>query len=167
MTHRNLTSRRGVLLSIGTASLAGGAGCLDNGFSVDGDPEYESGEVPDLDADNRTAEEMATAEALAEQQVSQSVTPIDALELADHEFVLESGYLGPTVQGTVENTGGDRIEIVEVRVRIYNAAGERLGRYLASTGDLDGGTSWGFQVVVLESPTDISDYDITVLGTPT
>ena len=167
MIRQTSTTRRGVLLSIGAGGLAAVAGCLDDGIGVNGDPTYERGEVPDLDADERTAEELSAAEALAEREIHEGVTALDPLAIADHEFVLEDDFRGPTVQGTVENAGDDRIEVVEVRVRVYGEDGEQLGRYLDSTGDLDGDSSWGFQVVLLESPAEISDYDVAVLGTPT
>lgn len=161
---RSTVSRRRVLGAIGTGAAGIFAGCNDVG--IDGEPRYQAGEVGELEADNRSAEELAAAEALAEQEINEGVTPLDALAIREHEFVLEDDYRGPTVQGTIENTGEDRIELVEVRVRVYNAAGNQLGRYLAVTGDLNGGASWDFQVVILESPADIAEYDITVMGTP-
>lgn len=157
--------RRDVLAALGGGTVATLAGC--NGLGVDGDPHYEDGEVGDVDADDRSAEEMAAAAALAEQEIHEGVTPLGNLELADHEFVVEDDFRGPTVQGLVENAGDDRIELVEVRVRVYDDAGTQLGRYLDRTGDLAAGTTWAFQVVLLESPVDIADYDLTVLGTPT
>ena len=168
MTRSASTSRRRVLASLGAGVAAVAAGCTGSG-GLDGEPRYESGTVGDGNASNaseRSAEEMVAAEALAEQEPNQSVTPLEPLSLVDHEFVVEDGYLGSTIQGTVQNTGGDRIQLVEVRTRIYNDAGNVIGRYLASTGDLDGGDAWEFLVVVLESPADVAEYDITVLGTP-
>lgn len=158
-------NRRRVLASIGTGITSVLAGCTDDGLS--GDPAYEPGEVDGLEGDNRSADELTAAEALAEQESNDAVTPLDALSIRDHEFVLEDDYRGPTVQGTVENAGDDRIELVEVRVRVFGTSGAQLGRYLATTGDLNGNTTWEFQVVLLESPADIDHYDITVLGTPT
>ncbi|WP_246998576.1 FxLYD domain-containing protein [Halosolutus gelatinilyticus] len=168
MTRPERTSRRRVLASVG-AGIAAVAGCLDDG-GFGGEPTYEDGSVGEVNASNatnRSETEMAAAEAVAQREPNTSVTPLDPLSLVDHRFVVEDGYLGSTVQGTVENTGSDRIEIVEVRVRVYDETGSQLGRYLASTGDLDGGSSWAFQVVVLKPPGDIADYDIAVLGTPT
>ena len=155
-------SRRRVLAAVGVASGAALAGCLD-----DAGPEHEDGDVPDVDGEPRTAEEMAAAEALAEQEVREGVSQLDALVVADHEFVLEEGYEGATVQGTVENEGDALVELVEVRVRVSDAEDTVLGRYLDRTGDLEGGETWAFTVVLLESPADVADYDIAVLGTPT
>ncbi|WP_436347282.1 FxLYD domain-containing protein [Natronorubrum sp. FCH18a] len=168
MTRRESTSRRRVLASVGAGIAAAAAGCIGSG-GIDGEPSYEDGNVGEVNTSNaseRSAEEMSAAESLAEQEPSQSVTPLDVLSLVDHEFVVEDGYLGSTVQGTVENTGDDRLQIVEVRTRIYNDAGNVIGQYLASNGDLDPDSAWEFQVVVLEAPADVADYDITVLGTP-
>ncbi len=169
MTRSEPPSRRRVLASIGAGIATAAAGCTGSS-SIGGEPTYEEGTIGDLNvSDNasRSASEMSTAAALADQQASTSVTPLDALELTDHEFVVESGYLGSTVQGTVEHTGNNRVQIVEVRTRVYDDAGTLLGRYLATTGDLNAGSSWAFQVIVLEAPSDVGSYDITVLGTPT
>ncbi|SER71127.1 FxLYD domain-containing protein [Natrinema salaciae] len=169
MTRSESTSRRRVLASLGAGVAVAAAGCTGSG-GLDGQPRYEEGTVGDRNASNvseRNATQMSTAAALAQQEPSNAVTPLDPLELVEHEFVVEDGYLGSTVQGTVTNTGADRIQVVEVRTRIYDDAGNLLGRYFASTGDLDGDETWAFQVVVLESPSDVASYDITVLGTPT
>ncbi|WP_265110132.1 FxLYD domain-containing protein [Halosolutus halophilus] len=162
-------SRRRLLASIGAGITAAAAGCTGSG-GLGGEPTYEDGTVDARNASNvsnRSATQMSAAEAVAEREPNDSVTPLDPLSLIEHEFVVEDGYLGSTIQGIVANTGSDRIQIVEVRTRVYDDAGNVLGRYLASTGDLNGGSSWSFQVVVLESPADVADYDITVLGTPT
>jgi hypothetical protein len=167
MTRSDATTRRRVLASLGTGVAVAAAGCA--GGALGGQPTYEEGTVDDItasNASNRSATQMSAAAALAQQQPTDAVTPLDPLELIEHEFVVEDGYLGSTIQGTVANTGTDRIETVEVRTRVYNDAGSVLGRYFASTGDLDAGATWAFQVVVLESPADVATYDITVLGTP-
>ncbi|ADB59503.1 hypothetical protein Htur_0605 [Haloterrigena turkmenica DSM 5511] len=168
MTRPESTSRRRLLAAVGAGVSAAVAGCTGSG-GLGGEPSYEDGNGVEINASNvsnRTTSEMSTAAALANQQPSQSVTPLDPLSVTDHQFVVEGGYLGSTVQGTVENTGSDRIQIVEVRTRIYDDAGNLLGRYLATTGDLDGGETWEFQVIVLEAPSDVAAYDIAVLGTP-
>lgn len=168
MTRSGSTSRRRLLAALGAGVAGVAAGCTGSG-GLNGEPSYQDGNVGDVNASNasnRSASEMSTAAALAQQQPNSSVTPLESLSLIGHEFVVESGYLGSTIQGTVENTGGDRIQLVEVRTRIYNSSGNMIGRYFASTGDLSGGDAWEFQVIVLESPASVADYDITVLGTP-
>ncbi|SDQ25822.1 FxLYD domain-containing protein [Natronobacterium texcoconense] len=168
MTRHDSRSRRRLLVAFGTGSAVALGGCLGDESSIGGDaPAYEDGVIEDVDGEERSAEEMSAAEAVAETETNESVTPLDGLSLRDHEFVLEDDFRGSTVQGTVENTGDGRIQLVEVRVRVYDDEGAQLGRYLASTGDLDGGRVWEFEVVVLESPDDVADYDVAVLGTPT
>ncbi|ELY47790.1 FxLYD domain-containing protein [Natronorubrum bangense] len=157
-------SRRRVLAAAGAGAVAVLAGCSDNG--VGSEPDYETGSVGDIDAEERSAAELTAAESLAQQETQNGVTPLEGVTIADHEFVLEDDYRGSTVQGTVENTGDNRVEVVEIRVRVYDDNGAQLDWYLDSTGDLIGGASWSFQVVILESPSDIASYDITVLGTP-
>ncbi|WP_049890266.1 FxLYD domain-containing protein [Natronorubrum sulfidifaciens] len=162
---RSTCSRRRVLTVVGAGATAALAGCNDGG--VGSEPEYEAGSVGSLDGENRSATEMTAAESLAQQETNDGVTPLEAVTITDHEFVLESDYRGSTVQGTVENTSDDRIELLEVRVRVYDDSGAQLGQFLDSVGDLAGEASWSFQVVILKPPSEITDYDISVLGTPT
>ncbi|PGF15272.1 hypothetical protein CP556_03430 [Natrinema sp. CBA1119] len=169
MTGAEPTSRRRVLATLGSGIAAAAAGCLGGNGGLGGQPTYEDGTVSGINesnVSNRSASEMSTAASLAQQQPSSAVTPLNPISLRGHEFVVENGYLGSTIQGTVENTGTDRIQTVEVRTRVYDDGGNMLGRYLASTGDLNGGSTWEFQVIVLEAPSDVASYDITVLGTP-
>ncbi|RQG91279.1 hypothetical protein EA462_04640 [Natrarchaeobius halalkaliphilus] len=164
MTVHGYATRRSVLTALCGAAAGSLGGCA--GLEGGRDPSYEAGSIPDVD-DERTAEEMTAATGLADQEPSDAVTPLGSLSLEDHEFVLEDGASGATVQGTVENAGDDRIHLVEIRVRSYDESGDQLGRYLDRTGDLDGGSRWSFEVVLLESVDDLDAYDVAVLGTPT
>jgi len=159
------TSRRRFIAGVGAGTAGVLAGCA--GAIGEDDPEYEDGTAVDVDGDARTADEMAAAEAVAERDPSEGVTTLDALALVDHEFVLEDDFLGSTVQGTLTNTGTDRLHLVEVRVRVFGADGDHLGRYLATTGDLEPASAWAFEVILLESPDDIDGYEILALGAPT
>lgn len=153
--------RRRFLALLGSGAAVGFAGCGATG----GEPTYEEGEAdPPGDAEERTPQEMTAAQGMAEQEARQDAAPLDALSLVDHEFAFEGGAQGSTVQGTVENRGEDRIQLAEVRVRVYDENGDLLDRYLDSTGDFDGGTSWAFTVVLLEAPGDIASYDVAVVG---
>jgi hypothetical protein len=162
--NRERTSRRRLLGALGAGAAATVAGC--NDVTGSDAPEYESGDVGEIDGEPRSAEEMTAAESLAEIEPNEGVTTLEALSLESHEFVLEDDYRGSTVQGVVENTGEDRIQLVEARARAYDDAGEQLGRYIDVGGDLDPGSRWSFQVILLESPADIDDYDVAVIGTP-
>ncbi len=166
MTARRLDRSRRGFLTIAGACMAGGlAGCL--GSDSSSEPEYAAGEIPeDIDGEERTTEEMATAEDLAEQEPQPDLAPLSDLSITDHEFVFEGGHTGSTVQGTAENAGETRLSSAEVRVRVYNDDGEMLGIYLDTTSDFDSGTEWSFEVILLESPEDLADYDITVVGLP-
>ncbi|QFU82702.1 FxLYD domain-containing protein [Natronorubrum aibiense] len=161
---RSTASRRRFLAAVGAGTTAVLAGCNDGGVS--GQPEYETGSVGNTSGGNRSAAEMTAAESLAQQETHDGVTPLDAVTITDHEFVLEDGFRGSTVQGTVENTGDDRIALVEIRVRVFDDSGAQIGQYLDSTGDLAAAATWSFQVVVLKPPSDVARYDIAVLGTP-
>lgn len=158
--------RRRLLASIGAGATTLLAGCNGVGLGVEGEPDYEREPIDDLDAEERSDTESTAAEALAEQEVNEGVTTLEELSLASHEFVLEDGFRGPTVQGVLENTGDDRIDLAEVRVRVYNDDGDQLGRYLDTIGDFGGETTWEFQVIMLEPPSELAEYDITALGTP-
>lgn len=154
------SSRRRVIAGLGAGFAVGLAGCNGSGRN----PSYESGTVEGANGTGRNASEMSAAEAVAQLEVNENLSSLDGISVENHEFVLEDGYLGATVQGTLTNTGSDRLESVEVRVRVYNDAGRHLGRYVASTGDLSSGSSWEFTVVLLEAPDAIAAYDLAALG---
>ncbi|QLG29574.1 hypothetical protein HUG10_18350 (plasmid) [Halorarum halophilum] len=156
------TTRRRLLgtLGVGTAAVLGGCAGVSDG------PTYVDGTVDDAGGGSRNASEMAAAEAVAEREVNDAASHLEVLSLEEHEFVVESGYKGPTVQGAVTNTGDDPVEVVEVRVRVYDDTGAQLGRYVASTGDVAPGATWRFEVILLASAEDIADYDVAVLGVP-
>ncbi|TYT63867.1 FxLYD domain-containing protein [Natrialba swarupiae] len=165
MTSRHRSTRRRLLSVLGSGAAVAVAGC--NGLDEGANPAYEDGGVVDVAGDDRSAEEMTTAEALARQESHGSATSLESLSLVDHEFVLEDDFRGSTVQGTVENVGDDRVQVVEVRARVYDDAGDQLGQYLDTIGDVDAGDRWAFEVILLESPADVGRYDVAVLGTPT
>ncbi|ELY89959.1 FxLYD domain-containing protein [Natrialba taiwanensis] len=168
-TRRDGRYRRRFLASLGLGATAALAGCTSIGtdVGVETGPSYERGQIdPPSDAGNRSAEQLTAAAALAEQETQEGVTPLNRLEITTHEFTFESGFKGSTIQGTIENTGSERVRRAEVRVRVYNEMGEQLGRYLSTNGDLDSGDVWAFTVVILKSPSVLDEYDITVLGTP-
>lgn len=160
MVRADRTTRRRFLASLGAGGTVLVGGCLGGS----GEPKYESGEVNASDGEPRSAGEMAAAEALAQQQTNDNASPLELLSLESHEFVVEDDYKGPTVQGSVANTGETPVTFAEVRVRVYDDAGAQLGRYLATTGDLEAGGTWKFTVILLASVSDIADYDIAVLG---
>ncbi|ADJ14667.1 FxLYD domain-containing protein [Halalkalicoccus jeotgali] len=162
--HDRIGRRRFATL-VGAGGLFGLAGCLGSGSS--GQPSYESGDVPDdINGSARNTSEASAAYSAGSTTPRTDLAPLSDLSITDHEFVFESGYTGSTVQGTAENAGNTQINTAEVRVRVYNSDGQQLGTYLDSTSDLGTGEEWSFQVIILESPSDIADYDIAVVGLP-
>lgn len=159
---RNPPTRRGVLGAIGGSLAVGVAGCVG-----DSGPEYERRtiDVP-ADAEPRTPTELIAASQQATTESDTAVGPTAAVDLTDHEFVYEPGYLGATVQGTVVNRTDNRIDSCEVRVRVYDDAGRLLGYYFDHVEGLGAGTAWAFTAIVLESPADLASYEIAVLGVP-
>ncbi|AGB15355.1 hypothetical protein Halru_0728 [Halovivax ruber XH-70] len=150
-------------LSVVGASIVGAtlAGCLGGGG-----PSYESGSIPAVNGSNRTAQQQVAATASATTSTASGVSPVESLSLAEHSFVYEGGYQGSTIQGTVRNSGDSQAQLVEVRTRVYDESGAQLGQYMARTGDLAGGDSWAFTVIILENPAVLDRYEITVLGVP-
>lgn len=155
-------TRRRLLTALGGGGVALLAGCAGSNTG----PTYEEGEVNETGGEPRSAAEMSAAAAVAESDPARSATALDALELRDHDYVLQDSYKGPTVKGTVANTGENSVDLAEVRVRVYDGDGALLGRYLTSTGDLSAGGIWRFEVVLLASADAIADYDIAVVGIP-
>lgn len=162
---RRTTSRRRVLAMLGAGAPAVLAGCTGQDSE---EVEYQEGGTVDLPtpaAGNGTnASEALAANEYAEVNGNQYAVELAALELRDHELVVKDDYRGVVVEGTATNTGEESIEHVEVRVRIYDIDGNHLGRYLDSTGDLAAGSTWSFDVIVLEDPGNIGSYEIAVLG---
>ncbi|WP_227379534.1 FxLYD domain-containing protein [Haladaptatus halobius] len=134
--------------------------------STNDDPQYTRSKVNNTAGKPRTAKEMVAAEAVAQQDPDENASPIDSLTLDTHEFVVKDSYKGPTVQGTVSNTGRDLLTYAEVRVRVYDDTGAQLGLYLDSTDDFSARTAWQFEVVLLTSVSKIASYDIALLGIP-
>lgn len=157
-------SRRQVLALLGASGSVGLAGC----GSGSGDVRY--GDERDVDlpttADTNASNASAASAAAARAQLEGDTyaVQLDALALRDHGMVVRDDYRGAVVRGSIENTGRQRIELVEVRARVYDSDGEQLGRYLDSTHDLAAGSTWSFEAIVLEDPADIASYDVAVLG---
>jgi len=156
-------SRRDVLAATGSLITVGIAGCVDNSSR----PRYERRtiEVPAA-AEPRTPAETTAAAQQATTDSSSAVAPTTAVDLTDHAFVFEPGYLGATVQGTVRNRAESRIGGCEVRVRVYDGEGRLLGHYFDRVSGLGAGTAWQFTVIVLESPGDLAAYEIAALAIP-
>lgn len=154
-----ITRRRFLAAGSGgaVAALCGCAGASD-------EPAYQEGQVNQTNASSRTARQMLVAQSLATTETNQTANPLESLSLVSHEYAVQEGYKGPTVQGVVANTGDSPIEYAEVRVRVYNSDGAHLGQFLSTTRDLATDTRWRFQVIILSSASDIADYDIAVVG---
>lgn len=155
-------TRRRWLELVGAGAVGGVAGCLGGGT-----PDYDDRTSVDVrgngSLDNAT--EASAQQSFAQQQPDPDAVNVDALELRDHEMTVQGGFKGLTVEGEVENTGSELIEYAEVRARAFDGD-THLGTYLDSTSDLSGGSVWGFEIVVVESPADVSAYDIGVFGWP-
>lgn len=121
----------------------------------------------DQDDDSSTDEPGdADPDEIENRDVGENALEFEALEITDHELVVETGEFRDevAVEGIVENTGDEPYDYVEVGVRVYDAEGRQLDRYVANTTALDGGVEWAFEVAVLEDADDIDDYDIAVTG---
>lgn len=163
-TQGDRATRRRLLEVIGLAAGAGVAGCLGSSGDHDYGPQVSVDAQGNGSLDNAT--EASTQEAFAQQEPDPDAVSVDVLTLVDHEPVVEEGFKGLTVQGTVENTADELVEYAELRVRAYDGD-THLGTYLDSTTDLGGGRRWAFEVVVLEAPDDVTAYDAGVFGWPT
>ena len=161
--HRSL-SRRQMLGLLGAGASFGVAGCS----AGSGNVHYQEREDVDLatttDTNTSNASAASAAAARAQLESDSYAIELDALELRGREMVVRDDYRGAVVQGSVENTGHESANLIEVRARVYNSDGDQLGRYLDSTDDVAAGSTWEFEIIVLESPSDIASYDIAVLG---
>lgn len=157
-------SRRQVLGLLGTSVSVGLAGCATGSGNV-AYGNQRTVDLPTTTGANASNASAASAAAAGAQLDGDSyAVKLDALALRSRRMVVKDDYRGAVVQGTIENTGPQRVELVEVRTRVYTSDGAQLGRYLDSTHDLAPGGTWEFEVIVLEDPSAISSYDIAVLG---
>lgn len=163
----NQITRRHTLGVIGTGLTSLFAGCNARGSSQNSTPNYQPGNMTEGGLSENTspnASQASAASARAQTQPTDSAIDLDMLELRNHYIGVQNNYKGVTIQGTVEHTGSHRLELAEVRSRIYNTDGNQLGFYLDSTNSLDPGATFNFDILVLESPSDIGSYDIATVG---
>lgn len=150
MTERN---RRTVIIGIG-AGLAALAGCTGTG---EDDPTYGGN-----GGDNETPNE----DEVKSRPEGEDHLQYGDLEILEHEMVVESGEFTEdvTVEGVVENTSDEMFDYVEVGVRVYDAEGRHIDRYMTNTTDLGGNTEWVFEVMILDDAAEIEDYDIGIVA---
>ncbi len=159
--------RRHALAVIGTGLTSIFAGCSARGSNQSGTPDYQPGNTSEGGLSNNTssnASQATAASARAETQPTDYAIDLGVLDIRDHRISVKNNYKGVTIQGTVEHTGNQRLELAEVRSRIYNTDGNYLGFYLDSTNALDPGMTFSFDIIVLEKPSDIGSYDIATVG---
>ena len=161
--HRSF-SRRRVLGLLGTSVSLGLAGCSSGNKNVHYRDRQEVNLPTTTGANPSNASAASAAAARAQRESDSYAVELEALELQSHEMIVRDDYRGAMVQGSVENTGQQPIELIEVRTRVYNNDGHQLGRYLDSTHDVAAGATWEFGIIVLDSPSDIAAYDMAVLG---
>ncbi|WP_380680326.1 FxLYD domain-containing protein [Salinigranum sp. GCM10025319] len=107
-------------------------------------------EIGDLDIDGRIGD-----------------TP-EHLEVTGQELYRTNGEVG--VRGTVENTGDQPYESVEVAVVLHDDAGDVLVEFIdekeeEETGRLDAGGTWEFDVVFEEAQlSEVTEYEVNLDG---
>jgi hypothetical protein len=69
-----------------------------------------------------------------------------------------------SVVGTVKNTATKTYGYVQVSINLYDASGKQVGSTMANVNNLEPGTSWDFEAVILEdSATTFKVMDVTGL----
>lgn len=89
------------------------------------------------------------------------------IEIVEHDLVIEEDefFEEVYVEGIVENNTGERLDYVEINVRVYDEDGNQLESYFTNTTDLDDGGTWAFEVMIFEDADDVDSYDIAVEDT--
>lgn len=158
-------SRRQVLALLGGSIPVTVAGCSSRSGKIEYGNRSTVNDLPTPEEDNvSNASEAIAAKAYAQLDGDNYAIPLQGLELREHDIVVRDSYKGVVIQGVVANTRRQQLEVIEVRARIYDTDGNQLGRYLDSTQDLAAGSTWSFDIIVLEDPSDIGSYDIAVVG---
>ena len=149
--------RRKILRALAVGIAVPAAGCAEDDGPDDEDSGTVSGEPGDQESESGDADENDDSD--------DSGDDSGGLEIVEHEFYEEDFEAG--VEGTVENTGDESIDYVEVRVEFYDDEGVRIEDGIDNTEDLDGGEQWRFDVVYLgDDPEAVEDYDIEVSDSP-
>ncbi|WP_162562584.1 FxLYD domain-containing protein [Salinigranum rubrum] len=171
--------RRKFVKAAGVATVAlGTAGCL-GGESSEAS---ETGTSPSTEAGTDQPTETSTeqpAEGSTETgEANEDMNDLDIdgvigdspeyLEVTSQELYQENGEVG--VRGTVENTGDQPYESVEVEVVVHDDAGDVLYEFIdekeeAQRGSLAAGESWQFDVVFEEAQmSEVTEYTVNVEG---
>lgn len=164
MQRRNFLGKTAVL----TAGIAGLAGC----GSPDG-PANESEAGTDTEAVGTDTEMGSETESAAETETGDSIdiegmvgeSP-DNIEVSNTELQLADG--NAVVTGTIENTGDQMIDQVEVQVTLLDDNDELIGQFFHDTeqsemDSLDAGATWDFSVSFPEEDLeDAASYRVDV-----
>lgn len=161
---RDAATRRRVLELCGAGAAVGVAGCLGGGGDTGYGPQNDVAVTGNGSLDS--ASNASAQKALATTTPDPDATTVEALELVEHEPVAAGGFKGLTVRGRVRNNSDQLVEYAEVRTRFFDRNNNQLGTYLATMSDLAANTEWAFEVIVLESPSDVDSYDAGVFGWP-
>ncbi len=171
--------RRKFVKAAGVATVAlGTAGCLGGESSEASEtgtpPSTESGTGQSTEAGTEQAAEGSTATGEASEDTGDldidgviGDSP-DNLEVTNQELYQQNGEVG--VRGTVENTGDQPYEAVEVEVVVHDDAGDVLYEFIdekeeAQRGSLGAGESWQFDVVFEEAQmSEVTEYTVNVEG---
>jgi uncharacterized membrane protein len=171
--------RRKFVKAAGAATIAlGTTGCL-GGESTTAS---ETGTPPSTETDTNQSTGEGTeqpAEGSTETgEASENIEDLDIdgvvgespeyLEVTSQELYQENGEVG--VRGTVENTGDQPYESVEVEVVVQDDAGDVLYEFVdekeeVQRGSLAAGESWQFNVIFEEARlSEVTEYTVTVEG---
>ncbi|SEH12919.1 hypothetical protein SAMN04487967_1028 [Natronorubrum sediminis] len=157
-------TRRKVIAMGGVGIGAALAGCT--GSADDDDGEYQGGGDDDDDNGNENEDDLPDEEEVEDRDEGEDYLEFGDLSITEHDLVVEEDeFLDEVyVEGVVENGDDDMFDYVEVSVRVYDADGHQLDRYMTNTQDLDPDQTWAFEVTIMEDAEDVDDFDIAVSG---
>lgn len=125
-------NRREMLTGLGGVLAAGLAGCSGSASDSDSDVGEPAGDNPG-----------GTVE----------------VEIVEHE-VVENDLGDAEARGLVENVGSIEIDLLEVDVVVYNAAGERIGDGYTNAPDVPPGEQVRFEAFTTADYGKVADYEI-------
>lgn len=88
---------------------------------------------------------------------------VDAIEIAQHELVVDEGYSTDVyVEGSVVNNADQTAATVEITVRLYDSDGTQTGRYTDEVTSLAANAEKELFVDIFKDPDEFEEYEISV-----
>ena len=160
------TRRDLIYNSVGVLSATLIAGCIGDGREDDGNNDTEQDTEAGSDT-NSGQETPSTDDTNTDQgqdtQVSDDLES-QGVKIIEHEMYIEEGEFSDElfVEGLVENASGERVDYIELWVRLFDEGGNQVHSPFDDITNLDDGDTWAFEVSTTQRVDEIEEYDFVL-----